>query len=144
LRQRLAYDGKPLSAVERIFVDSVLGFYRRRMRAEGVTDGRSGSVTVVQRCNSDLKLNIHYRVLLTARTEQDVLSRESKQQLWPGKIGIDRTDRWKAVTIIVAIILSVGGCVDVGGRESGRVLELGIDVARCQQAEVANLYELVE
>jgi hypothetical protein len=84
-----------------------------------------------------------YRALLTARTEQDVLSRESKQQLWPGKIGIDRTDRWKAVTIIVAIMLSVGGCVDVGGRESGRVLELGIDVARSQQAEVANLYELV-
>jgi glycosyltransferase A (GT-A) superfamily protein (DUF2064 family) len=26
---------------------------------------------------------------------------------------------------------------------SGRVLELGIDVARGQQAEVANLYELV-
>jgi hypothetical protein len=56
LRQRLAYDGKLLSAVGRIFVDS-LGFYRRRMRAEGVTDGHSGSVTVVQRCNSDLKLN---------------------------------------------------------------------------------------
>ena len=47
LRQRLAYDGKLLSAVGRIFVDSVLGFYRRRMRAEGVTDGRSGSVTRV-------------------------------------------------------------------------------------------------
>jgi hypothetical protein len=32
----------------------VLGFYRRR--AEGVTDGRSESVTVVQQCNSDLIL----------------------------------------------------------------------------------------
>ena len=38
LRQRLAYDGKLLSVVGRIFVDSVLGFYRRRMRAEGVTE----------------------------------------------------------------------------------------------------------
>jgi hypothetical protein len=63
LRQRLAYDGKLLSAVGRIFVDSVLGFYRRRMRAEAVTDGRSGSVTVVQRCNSDLKLNPHWHGL---------------------------------------------------------------------------------
>jgi hypothetical protein len=45
--------------------------------------------------------------------------------------------------IIVAIILSVGECVDVGRRESDRMLELGIDVARGQQAEVANLYELV-
>ena len=44
-------------------MDSVLGFYRRRIRAEGVTDGRSGSVTVVQRCNSDLKLNPHWRGL---------------------------------------------------------------------------------
>ena len=40
-----------------------LGFYRRRMRAEGVTDGRSGAVTVVQRCNSDLKLNPHWHGL---------------------------------------------------------------------------------
>ena len=84
-----------------------------------------------------------YRALLTARAEQDVLSRERKQQLWPGKIWIDRTDRWK--TVIVAIILSVGRCVGVGvgGKEGGRVLELGVDVARGQQAEVANLYELV-
>jgi hypothetical protein len=34
----------------------VLGFYRRRIRAEVVTDGRSESVTVVQQCNSDLIL----------------------------------------------------------------------------------------
>jgi hypothetical protein len=47
LRQHLAYDGKLLSAVGRIFVDAVIGCYRRRMRAERVTDGRSGSVTVV-------------------------------------------------------------------------------------------------
>jgi hypothetical protein len=59
LRRRLAYDGKVLSAVGRIFVDSVLGFYRRRMRAEGIPGGQSGAVTVVQRCNSDLKLNPH-------------------------------------------------------------------------------------
>ena len=56
-----------------------------------------------------------YGALLTARAEQDVLSRERKQQLWPGKIWIDRADRWKSVTIIVAIILTVGGCVGVGG-----------------------------
>jgi hypothetical protein len=63
LRRRLAYDGKVLSAVGRIFVDSVLGFYRRRMRTEGVTGGQSGAVTVVQRCNSDLKLNPHWHGL---------------------------------------------------------------------------------
>lgn len=59
LRLRLAYDGKLLSAVSRIFVSSVLGWYRRRMREEGAPKGRSGAVTVVQRTSSDLKLNPH-------------------------------------------------------------------------------------
>ena len=84
-----------------------------------------------------------YGALLTARAEQDVLSRERKQQLCPGKIRIDRADRWKTVTIIVAIILSVGRCVGVGGQEGGSVLEPGVDVARGHESEVANLYELV-
>lgn len=35
LRARLAYDGKLLLAVTRIAIDSVLGFYKRRMRIEG-------------------------------------------------------------------------------------------------------------
>jgi len=30
--------------------------FELRIRAKGVTDGRSGSVTVVQQCNSDLIL----------------------------------------------------------------------------------------
>jgi len=59
LRLRLAYDGKLLSAVSRIFASSVLGWYRRRMRDEGSPKGRSGAVTVVQRTSSDLKLNPH-------------------------------------------------------------------------------------
>jgi len=73
----------------------------------------------------------HYGALLTARAEQDVFSRERKQQPWPGKIWIDRTDVWKTVTttIIVAIILTVGGCVGGGGHEVGSVFEPGIDVA---------------
>jgi len=32
---RLAYDGPLMGAVSRIFVDSVLGWYRRRMEIEG-------------------------------------------------------------------------------------------------------------
>jgi hypothetical protein len=35
LRARLAYDGRLLGAVSRIFVDSILGWYRRRMEIEG-------------------------------------------------------------------------------------------------------------
>ena len=62
LRTRLAYDGKLLGAVSRIFVDSVLGWYRRRMRDldVGSGPGKSGAVTVVQRTNADLRLNPHF------------------------------------------------------------------------------------
>ena len=42
VRARLAYDGRLLGAVSRIFVDSVLGWYRRRMALEGATRGQSG------------------------------------------------------------------------------------------------------
>ena len=59
LRLRLAYDGTLLGGVSRIFVSSVLGWHRRRMREEGAQKGRSGAVTVVQRTSSDLKLNPH-------------------------------------------------------------------------------------
>lgn len=68
LRARLAYDGPLLGAVNRIFVDSVLGWYRRRLRIDagpggrppsGTSRGRGGAVTVVQRCSADVKLNPH-------------------------------------------------------------------------------------
>jgi hypothetical protein len=65
LRARLAYDGKLLGAVGRIFVDSVLAFYRRTLRhlvRAGV--GQSGAVTVVQRCSSDLRLNPHFHSIV--------------------------------------------------------------------------------
>jgi hypothetical protein len=64
LRQRLAYHGKALGAVGRIFMDSVLGWYRRRMRDEGIRDGRSGAVMVVQRNNADIKLSPHIHAIL--------------------------------------------------------------------------------
>ena len=46
-----------LGAICRLFVDSVLGWYRRRMQREGVAAGQGGAVTVIQHCCSDLKLN---------------------------------------------------------------------------------------
>ena len=64
LRARLAYDGPLLGAVSRIFVDSVLGWYRRRMEVEGAAGGRSGAVTVVQRTSADLKLHPHLHAVL--------------------------------------------------------------------------------
>jgi len=62
-RKRLAYDGALLGAVTRVFVSTVLGFYRDRLREEGVTGGQSGAVVVVQRTSSDLKLHPHLHVL---------------------------------------------------------------------------------
>jgi hypothetical protein len=64
LRRRLAYDGPLLGAVSRVFMRSVLEWYRRRMEAEGAMDGRSGAVLVIQRCSSDLRLNPHIHAVL--------------------------------------------------------------------------------
>jgi hypothetical protein len=64
LRARLAYDGALLGAVGRIVVDSVLGFYRRRMRDEAGVVGQSGAVSVVQRASADLRLNPHWHAIL--------------------------------------------------------------------------------
>ncbi len=47
----------------RICVSTVLGFYRERLRKEGVTGGQSGAVVVVQRTSSDLKLHPHLHAL---------------------------------------------------------------------------------
>ena len=62
-RKRLAYDGTLLGAVTRVAVSTVLGFYRERLRQEGVTRGQSGAIVVVQRTSSDLKLHPHLHVL---------------------------------------------------------------------------------
>jgi hypothetical protein len=62
-RARLAYDGELLGAVTRVCVSTILGFYAARMKREGVTDGQSGAVVVVQRTSSDLKLNPHLHVV---------------------------------------------------------------------------------
>ncbi len=63
LRARLAYDGELLGAVCRTFVDSVLAWYRRKLRARGLWDGKSGAVTAVQRVSSDFRLNPHFHSL---------------------------------------------------------------------------------
>jgi hypothetical protein len=59
LRFPLAFDGKLLGQVVRIFTDTVAGWYRRRHADRGLPPGESGAVTVIQRANSDLRLNPH-------------------------------------------------------------------------------------
>ena len=63
LRARLAYDSELLGGVSRAFATTVQDFYRRRFEQLGIRGGKTGSVTVVQRSNSDLRLNPHYHQL---------------------------------------------------------------------------------
>ena len=56
-RKRLGYDGKLLSTLTRLFVKTVLAFYRTR--GGGPPRGQSGAVVALQRTSSDLKLNPH-------------------------------------------------------------------------------------
>jgi hypothetical protein len=65
LRFLLAFDGKLLGQVLRIFIDTVASSYRRRLADRGIPDGECGAVTVIQRANSDLRLSPHFHVLQT-------------------------------------------------------------------------------
>ncbi len=42
----------------------LLGFERRRGRRRGIVDGRSGTVTAIQRFGGGLQLNVHYHTLV--------------------------------------------------------------------------------
>jgi len=68
-RKRLGYDGRLMSALTRIFVKTVLGFYRER--SGGPPRGQSGAVVAVQRTSSDLKLNPHVHAVFLDGTYRD-------------------------------------------------------------------------
>jgi len=63
LRFPLAFDGKLLGQVVRIFTDTVASWYRRRHTDRGLPAGEPGAVTVIQRANSDLRLNPHIHAI---------------------------------------------------------------------------------
>ena len=63
LRFPLAFDGKLLGQVLRIFTDTVAANYRKRMADRGIVDGQYGAVTVIQRANSDLRCNPHVHAI---------------------------------------------------------------------------------
>ncbi len=54
----LAFDGRHLSKVQRIFTDTVTAWYTRNH-----PEGKNGAVTVIQRASSDLRLNPHFHTL---------------------------------------------------------------------------------
>jgi hypothetical protein len=59
-RRRLAKDGALFADLTRLFVETVHAFYTKRDRAR---DAKTGSITVVQRTSSDLRLNPHLHVI---------------------------------------------------------------------------------
>jgi hypothetical protein len=64
LRYRLAWDHELCRAVTGVALRTVLGFLRRRARRDGVPDGRSGAVAIVQRFGGALNLNVHLHPLV--------------------------------------------------------------------------------
>jgi hypothetical protein len=60
----VAWDHALALAVLGVSVRVLLGFQRHRARRCGIRDGRSGSVTVIQRFGGGLNLNVHYHTLL--------------------------------------------------------------------------------
>jgi len=58
-RPALGRDGALLGSLTRIFEQTVQGFYARRAREGGQLGAKTGSVTVLQRTSSDLRLNPH-------------------------------------------------------------------------------------
>ena len=50
-------------AVVRLFADTVLGWYRRRMELADAPGGRGGAITVGQRVRSDLRCNPHIHAI---------------------------------------------------------------------------------
>ena len=64
LRYVLAWDHALCRAVVGVFMRAVLGELRRRVRAQGVPDGRGGAVAILQRFGAALNLNLHIHALV--------------------------------------------------------------------------------
>jgi hypothetical protein len=63
LRYRLAWDHELCRAVLAVYTRALLGFYRKRAKASGHRNGRTGTVTVIQRFGGALNLNVHFHTL---------------------------------------------------------------------------------
>ena len=64
LRYQLAWNHGLCRAVVAVFLRTVLGALRARARRDGVADGRSGAVAVIQRFGGALNLNVHVHAIV--------------------------------------------------------------------------------
>ena len=63
LRYLLAWDHGLSRAVLAVHVRALLDFYRDQARSHGIPDGRTGTLTVIQRFGGGLNLNMHFHTL---------------------------------------------------------------------------------
>ena len=84
-RARLGYDGKLLSALLRIFTRTVLAFYKERC------GGESGVVAVIQRTQSDLRLNPHVHAVFVDGGFAETREREAQAEVRFTSLGHLRT-----------------------------------------------------
>jgi hypothetical protein len=63
LRYRLAFDPDLCSAVRKVVMRTLSGFYRKRAQRKNLPAGETGSLAVQQRFGSALNLNIHFHIL---------------------------------------------------------------------------------
>ncbi len=148
LRYRLAFHHPLCRAVLGVFVRTVLGWYRRRARRAGIADGRSDTVTVVQRFGSGLELNVHFHVLaldgvfapaadgpvrfhrLAAPADADVARRIGRLLVRRGlAMDADAADPLAAESVALAGLTSaaVQGLLALGPRAGARVERLGTE-----------------
>ena len=64
LRYLLAWNHRLCRSVLSVYARALLEFYRRRAHNRGAWDGRTGTLTVIQRFGSGLNLNVHFHTLV--------------------------------------------------------------------------------
>jgi hypothetical protein len=64
LRKLAAFKADVLTALARIFVESVFATYRARARRAGIPEPQCGSITFVQRFGGSLNLHVHFHVVV--------------------------------------------------------------------------------
>ncbi len=64
LRRLVAFRADVLTAIARIFVESVFALYRGRAKRDGIEAPQCGAVNFVQRCGSSINLHVHYHLVV--------------------------------------------------------------------------------
>jgi hypothetical protein len=160
LRYLLAWDHSLCRAVVAVYVRAIAGWLRQRARRVGIAEGRSGSVTILQRFGSALNLNVHMHALVldgvfapdgdglrfyrTPDAEDGELSRLlstiarrvsrllARRGIADGTEGFDAPDPWadEAPALAGLAAASAGGTIALGPHAGSRVRRWRRDVGR--------------